>query len=968
MQFVQHNIKSLFFDKIEFRDSEKDDKGLKVTVIETDGINLYIGTSYGYVYHFVLENRKNLSLFPEFIFASKHNLLERKLVKSIFILSQITLVLILCGNVLFFCGYPELSPVSGLGPIKDVVDICQDLDKFGETELDGSVILTVLMKRKIKRIKVKDTISVLLDIHCSSVVSICQRGFICCVATISSYELINFENNRRIPLFPIIQGNDALHHNFLRISMPFLKPIIISISKSEFAVTCLFNGKNYVGLFVDINGNIVRGTIMFSEYPISLASEFPFLMALMDNSFVEIHNIIDQTLVQVVQSPFLGSITNIFRTFGHFCIFSESLMKKIVMVKAMSSKDPETQDHDIQNNKLLEEMDIATRLSSIPSKVFLTGENGISCLVFDSILVYVDELLNSKEIDDVLIFIKDITKIITPENIHSERIYHEISYIRQISGFVYLEKILFDDAIIQFEESDIDPRLVISLFPVFDVKLDGIMAYKGVDEIICRLVDIDNIISSEIIGKFDSYVQLSHEETETAQNYRKILYQNALNTLKKYLLKYRQRKELGSIGTGYKNKQIFQVVDLTLLKLLVYLSPEEDSNVLYKLVDSGIECFDDAIIIFEENKKYFLLSKLYQNMKMQNKVLEIWKNILDGNMFDHEFIDGETKMKDYLFEVDDDNLRIDYTIWLLERMQHIGIEFFVSIDSKKPFGFSTDEMVNIFRSRSKICLKIYLEYLVSNFSNLSFLNELLLLYLDEINNYLQIPLIRNATEKSIKDYSESNDDKLSYFEYLSTCMIENDERYQKFVSNRIKLIEYLQSVSDYDFDLVLKHLHSQKDILLIELVILYGRFSRHEEALTILVQTLRDYKTSEIYCYHRGLLVKSYYHGKDSNEFLLQRKNLFKILLDQYLRLPDYDQKLHRISFLLKHWNIYLDSVYVLNTISNHWSIDKFSDFLITILQKNFHEKYHSFLIKSLHRGLSTIHDYSNLISLSDNS
>ncbi|QSL66996.1 hypothetical protein MERGE_001383 [Pneumocystis wakefieldiae] len=951
-----------------FCDSENEENRLNVTVIETDGINLYIGTFNGYIYHFALENRKSLSLFPEFIFASKHNLLEKKSVKSILVLSQITCVAILCGNVLFFCNYPELSPIFGLEPIKGVVDICQDLDKYAETELDGSVILTLLMRRKIKRIKVRDTISVILDIDCSSVVSVCQRGFICCVATTSSYELINFENNRRIPLFPIIQGNDVLHHNFLRVSMSFLKPIIISISKSEFIVTCLFDGKNSVGLFVDINGNVVRGTIMFSEYPISLASEFPFLMALMDNSFVEIHNIIDQTLVQVVQSPFLGSITNIFRTFGHLCIFSESLMKKIVMVKAMSSKDPETQDDHIKNNNFLEEMNIATRLSSIPSKVFLIGENGVSCLVFDSILVHVDELLNLKEVDDALLFIKDFTKIITPENIHSERIYHEISYIRQKSGFVYLEKILFDDAIIQFEESDIDPRLVISLFPVFDVKLDGVMTYKGVDEIICRLVDIDNIISFEITGKFDSYEQLSDKEIETIQNYRKILYQNALNILKKYLLKYRQRKGLGIIGTSYKNKQIFQIVDLTLLKLLVYLSPEEDSSVLYKLVDSGIQCFDDAVAIFEENKKYFLLSKLYQNMKMQNKVLEIWKNIMDGNLSDYEFLDGEKKMKDYLFEVDDDNLRIDYTIWLLERMQHIGIEFFINIGSKKPFKFSIDEMVNIFRSRSKICLKIYLEYLVSNFSNFSFLNELLLLYSDEIINYLQIPLIRDATERSIKDYSESNDDKMPYFEYLSTCMIENDEKYQKFVSNRIKLIEYLQLVSDYDFELVLKHLYSQKDLLLIELVILYGRFSRHEEALTILVQILKDYKTSEIYCYHRGLFVRSYYDNKDSDQFLSQRKKLFRILLDQYLKLPDYNQRFLRISFLLRHWNIYLDAIYVLNVISNDWSIEKISDFLITILQKNIQEKYHSLLIKSIHRGFSTLYDYSSFISLIDKS
>ncbi|CCJ31403.1 unnamed protein product [Pneumocystis jirovecii] len=466
MQFLHYSTHSLLLDKTGFSDSVNQEKHLNATAIETDGINLYVGTSNGYVYHFVVENGEKCFSKFGYIIASRHVLLEGKAVKSILLLPQISCVLILCGNVLFFSNFPELSPISGLYPIKGVVDICQDLDKLGETEADGSVILTVLTRRKIKRIRIKDSISLVSDINYSSPIVACQRGFICCVANNLCYELIDFENNIKIPLFPL-QGNDSLHYNSP--STPSnLMPIITSISKSEFVVTTTpSNGENCIGLFIDMNG-YVRGTVIFSRYPIALASEFPFLMALIDNSFIEIHNIIDQTLVQIVQFPFLGSITGVFRVFGHCSILIESLMEKIVMVEFMSSRHSINQTINIENKLLEEEMNIAVRLSTIPSKIFLTGVTGVNCLVFNSFLAYVDTFLDLKEIDDVLSSIKKLTEIMTPENIHSERIYHEFSYIYQKAGFIYLEKILFDDAIVQFEKSDIDPRLIISLFPLHD--------------------------------------------------------------------------------------------------------------------------------------------------------------------------------------------------------------------------------------------------------------------------------------------------------------------------------------------------------------------------------------------------------------------------------------------------------------------------------------------------------------------
>ncbi|KAG5440078.1 hypothetical protein PCK2_000590 [Pneumocystis canis] len=466
-------------------------------------VNLYVGTFNGYVYHFVLEKNKPF-LAPEYMIASKHVLLEGKPVKSILLLPQIACVALLCGGVLFFFSFPELSPRFGLYSIKGVIEICQDLDKLGETETDGSIILTILTKKKIKRIKVKDSILLISDIDYSSPITACQKGSVCCIANNLFYELIDFENNRKIPLFPILQESDTL------------------------------------------------------------------------------------------------------------------------------------------------------------------------------------------------------------------------------------------------------------------------------------------LVSSGTAQEFNSFILSSDDKIRTFQNDGKTLYQNALNMLKKYLLRYRKRKKLGSMFVSEKDKQIFEVVDLALLKLLLYLSPDKDSSRLYELIDSGIECFDNAVIILEENRKYFLL---------------------------------------------------------------------------------------------------------------------------------KIPLIRDTVKQSIINYREFMNDKLSYFEYMSTCMIQSDNEYKEFILERIKLIELFQSTSGYDLEFVLKFLYSQKDLLVIELVILYGRSAKHEEALTILIQTLRDYKTSEIYCYHRGLSIKLSYDEPETEELLYQRRELFQLLLDKYLKL-DYDQRHSRVSLLLGRWGIYLDAIYVLKVIS----------------------------------------------------
>ena len=95
---------------------------------------------------------------------------------------------------------------------------------------------------------------------------VCQRGPIACVANAEKYELMDLEKDGRIPLFPIVQGADL--SDDVPLNEATLPPFILSVGEEDFLVTTGTTIKDpAIGLFVDLNGDPVRGTLMFSSYP-----------------------------------------------------------------------------------------------------------------------------------------------------------------------------------------------------------------------------------------------------------------------------------------------------------------------------------------------------------------------------------------------------------------------------------------------------------------------------------------------------------------------------------------------------------------------------------------------------------------------------------------------------------------------------------------------------------------------------
>ena len=105
--------------------------------------------------------------------------------------------------------------------------------------------------------------------------------------------------------------------------------------------------------------------------------------------------------------------------------------------------------------------------------------------------------------------------------------------------------------------------------------------------------------------------------------------------------------------------------------------------------------------------------------------------------------------------------------------------------------------------------------------------ELLLLYINDILSGLDLPEIRESVRLSISSFSDHPEPKPAYTEYILRRELSDNESVETsaFWKVRLKLVDLLQSGLDYDAVAVIERIQERKDLLLAELVILYGRVS-----------------------------------------------------------------------------------------------------------------------------------------------
>lgn len=250
----------------------------------------------------------------------------------------------------------------------------------------------------------------------------------------------------------------------------------------------------------------------------------------------------------------------------------------------------------------------------------------------------------------------------------------------------------------------LDPRLALLLIPLLRGEVlqgpQGIWIHAGL---------------ATIAEKFIRQVETAnHEFSGSAAAHSPIL-----NMVKRFLFSWQQKRGYGSITD---ETYLFDSTDAALLHLLLeqdaHFTTEQRAgsstrNELNRLVDSWKGNLERAVVLLEDYKQLFLLSRLYQSQKMSRNVLKTWRRIIDGEVDagGEVTVSGvEAKMRKYLVLIKDAQLVEEYGSWLAGRNPELGIQVFADHSSR--VKLDPGDVVALLKERATNAVQVYLEHLV----------------------------------------------------------------------------------------------------------------------------------------------------------------------------------------------------------------------------------------------------------------
>ena len=783
---------------------------------------------------------------------------------------------------------------------------------------------------------------------------------------------------------------------FARTSSP-LKPHICSPTPGEFMLVTGTSSKEAgVGIFVNLDGDVVRGTLEFSKYPSTIVLDgsgntpenIPsantedsegFILAIVKRSDNGVpHNAVEiqrwdvdnggrkewmrlsNTLApqQVTEVDSKQSLDDCgLRKIGSgvtspFTEIGELLRGKRLRMTRSDTAEPK-KDWELTRDR--EEAEFGRRLGEGRSSIVLWSGSSVWWVVRNPLATRLEASINANilatsaksQVDRTGLI--HILNDIRGQEATTETEFLSLEYIRQKISILLFADLLnkqslgsaipvadlrITEALLM--EGGIDPRVTLSLLPnLFEEVVEG---SKGI------------WIHAGLVSTIECYSPVIKVESKEIPSLE------VTSLMKRYLVAWRQRKGFGSIAD---EAEVFQTVDAALLRVLLLqdnVSEPQSSKSssgraeLYALVDSGIDCFDRAIAILEEHHRLFVLSRLYQSRRMGRKVLDTWRRIIEGERDDGGGLaDGENEVRRYLINIKDTALVDEYGTWLAKRNPKLGVQVFTNDNSK--VKWEPHQVVMLLRRRAPDSVKEYLEHLVFGKKNVQYANDLISYYLDSVLAVLDSSEeARSILSASYESYRALHPPKPTYRQFITENAVP-----LPWWHDRLRLLELIGGSHGSDFTYNISHVLSRiepfEQDLVPESIILDGRQGRHKQALRLLTHGLGDYHTAINYCLLGGA---SIFHPTQGSVGPLsvpsqeEQAKLFGYLLTEFLSIEDVSDRLERTSELLERFSSWYNVSDVLNLIPESWSVELVSGFLVSAFRRLSHEKNEAMVTKAL--------------------
>ncbi|ODV90836.1 hypothetical protein CANCADRAFT_2559 [Tortispora caseinolytica NRRL Y-17796] len=857
------------------------DSSSPITAVEYSNSSLYFGTQNGEIVHCFYD-----SATSNFVHAAKIYVPASRgsPIDSFILLPHVSRALILSNSQISFFSLPELSPLS-LGRIKDVKGMCYD----PLSQPDAYALVTVFTSTAVRIVHIDpEKVKLVRNIDYANAIVGSQHKSLALVATSANYDILDIENGRKIPLFPIISDPD---------STDTLAPLLAKLPSNEFLLaTASGSNQPAVGIFINSEGDITRGTITWESYPSSIAALNSEIAAIYDQK-INLHDTNSQSFSSSLALPdsseyFLQPVlTDIEIPFL-------PLASKIASVPLIPSKELETQ--------LEQEHQAAVKMASVSSQVVLCRrkDGALSTIIQPPPLFQLEELILNSKFEEALTQLDVLIRTTTTESQ-----FLQISYIQQALGFAYIAAKRYQDALKHWDSTSIDPRIVIFLYSELEIKSPP-WVFAGVLEIIKSTKKLKHIGSAESLAFF-----------------------------KMFLASWFEKKEY---ETSEQSKLIFKCVEIAYLQLLLTKGGSAD-ELLNFVRENVIESTSIAANMLEEAKRYYALSILLKRKGKYRQVCATWVKLLEGEWYDPDFVNGEQQMADFLESCDDHACIWEYGIWLVKRNPALGLNVFLN----NPIANADTSLVlKKVRDIGGNTLKIFLEERLAKLSPgtseyQGTVQELLGLYCKELNNCaVYNALFAKEVKKTYSDYRELGLSKPSYIDYWNSSSADISLAIKPLADMRHNTLVLLRDVSftKEDARSLRDILQPSEKVLLTEVAILAASEGKLDEFYEITIHEVQDYKEA---------LRITEKLPEDSPALKASAHTLF----EHAVRLVDSEESNEFVTFLLKKFGRYYNIEYVLDQVSDAWPVERLRPFLLGRLRTNVAERLSSMMLKSVNRS-----------------
>ena len=626
-----------------------------------------------------------------------------------------------------------------------------------------------------------------------------------------------------------------------------LNPLIASPTENEFLLTTGTDpNEPGVGMFVNLDGDVVRGTIEFTTYPDYLVvdgkgidltastksevyAEEGFVLAVVNRTTgnshgkdVEIQRWDVDSGEDVTPKEWLGVASPTHglpelagrtpKSVGIRSIADKSeisipeIVEKLALSRLdlrtskVSSSDMKEESSVSQREK--EEMGLISRLCTIQANVVLWAEAHVYWMLRNPLVVQLDTRLRlaqstsieeGADIKPQRQYVEALLGDIRGLRSRNELEFFSLAYIRQkASLLLFVDLILRTSSAIIVSEKD--KRAAEEGLSESEIDPRILLSFlPGIRDEIIQGQDGIWIPGGlkELVERFREQLQTIHLPTDPEGAFGA----NIIELIKRCLMFWRQKKGNPSVADG---THIFPSVDAALLRILLLLdsqSPRGPATAgsiraeLNSVVDTGVEGFDRAVSLLEQHKRLYVLSRLYQSRRMYAKVLETWKRIISGEEdAGGEFVDGEMEMRKYLTKRDR-RLVEEYGTWLASRNPKLGVQVFADDNAK--VKIDPPEALRILREKAPSAVKEYLEYLVFGKKQHQHINELIAYYLDIVITEFQTDSSsRDILRRTYSTYRALRPPKPTYRQFITDNAIDAE-----WWHSRLRLLQLLGSSS-----------------------------------------------------------------------------------------------------------------------------------------------------------------------------